>query len=74
MRRTIDIFVDDAWAGTASLSETGRIEGCDAVLSPNGDVDENETIYERIEAAIESGGEQRVRVGDHDYSWSLGEV
>ena len=73
MLRTIDFFMDDQWAGAGTLSEGGRIEHCNAVLSSNGDLDETVTVCEAIETTIAQGSPQRrVSIAGHDYAWSLG--
>jgi hypothetical protein len=70
---TIDIFMDGDWAGAGTLSEAGRIEHCNAVLTTSGDLDEIVTACEEIEAAIAQGSaENHVCVAGHDYVWSLG--
>jgi hypothetical protein len=73
MARTIDIFMDGQWAGAGTLSESGCIEHCTAVLTTNGDLDEIVAVCEEIETAIAQGyPEHHFRVTGHDYVWSLG--
>ena len=73
MSRTIDIFMDGDWAGAGMLSEGGRIERCNAVLSTSDDLDETITVCEEIETAIaQDSPHSLVTIAGHDYVWSLG--
>jgi len=65
--------MDGDWAGAGTLSEGGRIERCNAVLSTSGDLDDTVTVCEEIETAIAQGSPHSlVTIAGHDYVWSLG--
>jgi hypothetical protein len=53
MGRALNNFMHGDWAGAGVLSESGRIEHCDAALGPRADLNEALTVCEKIETAIE---------------------
>jgi hypothetical protein len=72
--RAIDIFMDGNWAGAGVLSESGRIERCNAVLGSVGDLDETVDVCEQIETAIaQDCRDHHVKFAGHIYMWSLGQ-
>jgi len=76
---TINIYRNDVWAGTGTLTDDGLIDDCAAILGP--DQDASDTTYTAIEDAISDEpqddrytGAGSVERPDGTYTWTLEEV
>lgn len=71
MKKVIQIYLNDVWAGTGTIDENNYINDCGAILGIN--QEESDKTYECITDAIDDGDEWISRP-DGLYWWEIGDL